>query len=266
MRTDILDLHAFYDRPLGRAVREFLTGHLFERWGEAKSLRLAGFGYPAPFLERFVGAERIIALAPEAQGAMRWPFDGANRATLVEEDRWPLPDASIDRLLIVHGLEETGDPRRLMREAWRVLANDGRLIIIAAHRRGLWSIFETTPFAHGRPYLRRQLFTLLGESMFRPLEWAGALYFPPSNSRALLRAASAWERAGARLWPFLGGVLMIEAAKELLAPVGRAERAAVRAIRPQYARPAGAARHLPGGAVGISYPTHLARNDPCWEL
>ncbi|NWG70445.1 MAG: methyltransferase domain-containing protein [Parvularculaceae bacterium] len=242
MRTDIVDLHAFYERPLGCAVRDFLTAHLVERWGAAKGLRVAGFGYAAPFLGKFDAAERVLALAPAGQGAMRWPLEGANREALVEEERWPLADASIDRLLIVHGLEETGDPRRLMREAWRVLANDGRLIIIVAHRRGLWSIVETTPFAHGRPYLRRQLFNLLGESMFRPIEWAGALYFPPANSRALLRAASAWERAGARLWPFLGGVLMIEAAKEMLAPVGRAHAAAVRALRPQYARPAGAMR------------------------
>jgi len=262
MRTDVLDLHAFYDRPLGQTVREFLTGHLVERWGAAKGLRLAGFGHAAPFLEKFDAAERVLALAPGAQGAMRWPFEGANRTTLVDEEFWPLPDASIDRLLIAHGLEETGDPRRLMREAWRVLANDGRLIIIVAHRRGLWSIVETTPFAHGRPYLRGQLFALLGESMFRPLEWAGALYFPPSNSRALLRTASAWERAGARLWPFLGGVLMIEAAKELLAPIGRAERTAVRAMRPQYARPAGAARSASYGDAGISSPIHLARNEP----
>lgn len=240
MRTDILDLHAFYERPLGRAVRGFLAGHLAERWGDAARLRIGGFGYATPYLEGFGQAERVLAFAPEGQGAMRWPLDDRNRAGLVEESRWPLPDASIDRLLIVHGLEETGDPRRLIREAWRVLTNDGRLIIVAAHRRGLWSIMETTPFAHGRPYLRRQLFGLLAECMFKPLEWAGALYFPPIDSRALLRAASAWERAGTRLWPFLSGVLMIEAGKELLAPVGRVQRAGVKLVRPQYAKPAAA--------------------------
>lgn len=246
MRTDILDLHAFYESPLGRTARGFLAGHLAERWGDAARLRLAGFGHAGPFLEAFGQAERVIALAPGGQGAMHWPQGALNRAGLVEETHWPLPDASIDRLLIVHGLEEAGDPRRLMREAWRVLTNDGRLIIIVAHRRGLWSMVETTPFAHGRPYLRRQLFSLLADSLFRPIEWSGALYFPPIDSRALLRSASAWERAGARLWPVLGGVLMIEAAKELLAPVGRVQRAGARLMKPQYARPAGPARvHSP---------------------
>lgn len=241
MRTDILDLHGFYERALGRAARDFLVGHLKERWGDGERLRIAGFGYATPFLHDFDKAERVIALAPESQGVMHWPAGAQNRAGLVEESRWPLPDASIDRLLIVHGLEETADPRRLMREAWRVLANDGRMIIVVAHRRGLWSIVESTPFAHGRPYLRRQLFALLSESLFRPLEWAGALYFPPIDSRALLRAAAAWERAGARLWPYLGGALLIEAGKELAAPVGLVQRSRSRAMRPHYARPAGAA-------------------------
>lgn len=256
MRADILELHAFYDRPLGRTVKGVIEGHLKERWGDGHGLRIAGFGYAAPFIDVFPKAERVFTTAPASQGVMRWPAEARNRAVLVDEERWPLPDASVDRLVVVHGLEEAPDPKRMMREAWRVLANDGRLIVIAAHRRGLWSIFETTPFARGRPYLRRQLVELLSESLFRPIEWAGALYFPPVDSRTLLRLASAWERAGARLWPFLGGVLMIEAGKELAAPVGLVQRAGAAALRPQYARPAGLAPNatLKGVSLDASAP------------
>ena len=134
MRTDILDLHAFYESPLGRTARGFLAGHLAERWGDAARLRLAGFGHAGPFLEAFGQAERVIALAPGGQGAMHWPQGALNRAGLVEETHWPLPDASIDRLLIVHGLEEAGDPRRLMREAWRVLRPGGAFLIRDLYR------------------------------------------------------------------------------------------------------------------------------------
>ncbi|MBB5517266.1 class I SAM-dependent methyltransferase [Amphiplicatus metriothermophilus] len=241
MRTDILDLHRFYESPLGAAARDFIAARLAEAWGEAARLRVAGFGYASPFLSAFDAAERVLHLAPDAQGAMRWPADGRNLTALVDEAFWPLPDVSIDRLLIVHGLEEASAPRRLMREAWRVLANGGRVIIVAAHRRGLWSMVETTPFAAGRPWLKRQLDALLAETMFRPLAWSGALYFPPYGARFLLRAAAAWERAGSRLWPGLSGVLMVEAAKELLAPVGqvqRARRLVAGPLRPRPAQPA----------------------------
>jgi SAM-dependent methyltransferase len=240
MRTDILDLHAFYERALGRAAQAVIAGHLKDRWGDGAGLRIAGFGHATPYLAAFSRAERALSLAPGAQGAMPWPPGAPNRATLVEEASWPLPDASIDRLLIIHGLEEAADPHRLLREAWRVLAGQGRILIVVAHRQGVWSLIDTTPFAHGRPYLRRQLMTLLSDSLFRPLEWQGALYFPPLDSRMLLRIAPAWERAGARLWPVLGGVVMIEASKELAAPVGLVQRARARSLRAVAPRPAGA--------------------------
>ncbi|MGE0408675.1 MAG: class I SAM-dependent methyltransferase [Amphiplicatus sp.] len=239
MRTDILDLHEFYDTPLGRAARGFMARRLEEVWGEARGLRAAGFGYASPYLDAFPAAERALALAPGGQGVIAWPQGAKNRAGLVEEDRWPLPDASIDRLLIVHGLEEASDPRRLMREAWRVLAPDGRLVVIVAHRRGLWSVIDTTPFAAGRPYSKRQLFQLLEGAMLKPLSFSGALYFPPFGARFLLRAAAAWERAGAKAWSGLGGVLMVEARKEMLAPIVHAQRARLKAFRPA-ARPAAA--------------------------
>lgn len=236
MRTDVLDLHAFYDSPLGAAARAFIASRIVEAWGEGRACRIAGFGYASPYLGGFERAERVLALAPAAQGVMSWPEGEGNRAGLVDEHRWPLPDASIDRLLIVHGLEEAGDPRRLMREAWRVLTNDGKVIIVAAHRRGLWSIIETTPFAAGRPYLKRQLKNLLNETLFRDDAWSAALYFPPFGARFLLRAASAWEGAGSKLWPGLGGVLMVEATKLLMAPVVQVQRARSGVLRPAAAR------------------------------
>ncbi len=237
MRTDILDLHDFYETPLGRAARGFVAARIEEAWREHDRLRLAGFGHAEPYLGCFDKAERTLAIAPGDQGVVRWPAGGANRAVL-SGDGWPLPDASIDRLLVVHGLEEADDPRRLMRECWRVLTTEGRLIIVVAHRRGLWSMVETTPFAHGRPYLKRQLERLLQQSMFRPLAWSSALYFPPIGARFLLRAARAWERAGARMWSGLGGVILVEAAKDMAQPVAVGAARRVRAGAPVATRPA----------------------------
>ena len=237
MRTDILDLHDFYETALGRTARGFVAARIEEAWRDHARLRLAGFGHAEPYLGFFDMAERVAAIAPGEQGVVRWPAGGPNRA-LLAGDQWPLPDASIDRLLVVHGLEEADDPRRLMREFWRVLASDGRLIIVAAHRRGIWSMIDTTPFAHGRPYLRRQLERLLQQSMFRPLAWSSALYFPPIGARFLLRAARAWERVGARIWPALGGVILVEAAKDMAQPVAAAGARRARIGGPVAARPA----------------------------
>lgn len=237
MRTDILDFHEFYQAPLGRLARDFISGRLVEIWGDGAGLAIAGFGYANPYLELFTSAAARFALAPGGQGVIRWPPGKANTASLVGEHEWPIPDASLDRVLIVHGLEEAPQPQRLMREVWRVLKDDGRVIIVAAHRRGLWSVIDTTPFAAGRPYHKRRLEVLLRDAIFRPTVWNAALFFPPFRSKLLLRAARAWERAGAALWPGLGGVLMLEAEKDMLAPVGLVRREGARALRPAIAAP-----------------------------
>jgi hypothetical protein len=50
----------------------------------------------------------------------------------------------------------------------------------------------------------------------------------------LVRSAAAWERVGARLSPGLGGVLIVEARKEMMAPIkGKPVRAkALRVLVP----------------------------------
>lgn len=236
MQTDILDFYEFYRKPLGVIVRDMIAQGVSDAWGDGAGLTIAGYGYANPYLEVFGSARARLAFAPGAQGVVRWPDGGLNCACLMSGRAWPLPDASLDRVLIVHGLEEAPDPQRLMREVWRVLADDGRIIVIAAHRRGLWSMIDSTPFAAGRPFLKRQLNALLKTSIFRAERWRSALFFPPFNSRAVNAAARSWERAGAHLWPGFGGVLMVEATKDMAAPVGLV-RGVSRAPRPALAAP-----------------------------
>ena len=214
MQTDVLEFRNFYHRPLGLVTRRFIAARLTALWGPARGLAVLGYGYANPYLDRFrEAADRVVNLAPESQGTTRWPNGGPNQAALVEETRWPLPDASIDRLVIAHGLEEAAAAPQLLREAWRVLADDGRLAIIAANRASSWALSDRTPFGAGRPFSRQQLQRLLEEALFTPEAWSGSLYFPPVNWPLLLRSARAWERIGALLWRPFSGALLVEATK-----------------------------------------------------
>lgn len=224
MRVALSELEQFYDSPLGALVGSTITHKLIEAWGAADRLRVAGFGFVQPFLGGFTAASHCIALVPEGMGVRA---GAAYPACLVRERAWPLPDASIDRLFVMHGLEEVGNTRQLLREAWRVLADDGLMILAAANRRGLWATLETTPFAAGRPYSRRQMDLLLEENMFAPTAYATALHFPPLKDPNFLRLARTWERLGATIegWPLprvlpnVAGLNLVEARKQMAVPI-----------------------------------------------
>ena len=114
----------------------------------------------------------------------------------------------------MHGLEHADNVRRLLREAWRVLKDDGRLLVVAPNRHGLWAHLERTPFGHGEPYSTGQLERLLRRQMFAVTRREPALFVPPFQTRMLLRGAMVWERLGTRLAPGFAGVTLMEATKD----------------------------------------------------
>ena len=61
----------------------------------------------------------------------------------MEEYDLPLPDLSVDRIVLVHALEMSDDAPSLVREIWRVLAPGGRLLLVIPNRRGLWARQKT---------------------------------------------------------------------------------------------------------------------------
>lgn len=221
MHLDVTDLRDFYARPLGQIARRVLARRIRERWPSVGGQTMIGLGFASPFLGAFRGeARRIGALMPASQGAMIWPPNGDTMSVLVDEERLPLPDNSVDRLLCVHCLEVAERIRPLLREIWRVLAPDGRLLMIVPSRRSMWARRDNTPFGHGRPYSRGQLEKLLADALFTPINWTHALHMPPIERRFILRSASSFERLGARVTPTFGGVIIVEAKKEVMAPIG----------------------------------------------
>lgn len=234
MRVDVATLQRFYAGPLGRAAQRMAARRLASLWAHADGLDVLGFGYAAPYLERFrAGARRVALAMPAAQGAHAWPAHARGLVCLAEDARLPFVDALFDRVLIVHGLEEAENARALLREVWRVTAPEGRLVVIVANRVGLWARAEHTPFGHGRPYSRSQLANLLSEAMFEPAARARALYLPPVGW--LARLAYPFERAGAALWAPFGGLLLMEAVKRLSAEPNAGARRRAASLQPARA-------------------------------
>ncbi len=221
MWTDVLDLNDFYGTTLGQMTVRLLRARLREVWPNVRGETVLGLGYATPFMRPFMEeAGRTLAFMPAQQGVTRWPREGGNLTALVDEMDLPLPDRSVDRVLMVHAVECTEHVRPLLREIWRVLADGGRLVTVAPTRAGLWSQIDRSPFYQGHPYSAGQVASLLRANMFAPLRQSRALYMPPTHSRLALRMAPAVERFGQRWLGRFAGVSIIEAGKQLYAAVG----------------------------------------------
>lgn len=218
MWPDVIALRDFYTTPLGYVVRRMIRRRIREFWPNVKGRNIMALGYPTPFLRYYrEEAKRLVAFMPAEQGALSWSREIPNIVVLTEETLLPLANKSVDLVLVVHALEHTSRPREMIQEVWRVLADGGRLLLVVPNRTGIWSRLEKTPFGHGHPYSFSQLNQFLKENTFSPVKTEYALYVPPSQSRVFLSMASAWEKIGHKWFRNLGGVLIVEATKEVYA-------------------------------------------------
>lgn len=235
MHCDIVSLRSYYDTSEGKLTERMIGLALADFVKPYPNERILGFGYAIPWLDRIGGqAERTLSFMPAGQGAYPWPKGHPCKTALVFEEDLPLPDSAVDTVLMVHALEHAQSPRDTLAEFWRVLAPNGRLIIVVPSRRGLWARFEHTPFGTGRPYGAMQARALLRESGFTVEKMTTALHHPPFRRRALLNLHQPFDRIG-RLFPVFAGVLLIEARKRVFQGVPVAAKRSRRVFAPVLA-------------------------------
>jgi SAM-dependent methyltransferase len=224
MRPDIVELTAFYGSRDGEYARRLVNHQLRQLWPDITGKNLLGIGFAIPFLGLFEEAGSQVALMPATQGARAWPPGSRSRVALGREDELPFDDRSFDYLILAHAFECSPHANRLMREAWRVLRDGGRMAVIVPNRRGLWCWSERTPFGFGQPYTKDQLERSLKNNLFVMGEMRRALYMPPVSRilprgrRLALKLSVPVERLGLRLLPHFSGVLIAEAIKEVYIP------------------------------------------------
>jgi SAM-dependent methyltransferase len=218
MATDVHAAAQFYATRGGAVAALLLRERLASVWPDLGGRSLLGIGYTLPYLRVWRGTGRVVALIPAQLGTARWPPDGPGLSCTAEEDSLPFADLSFDRVLMVHGIEAAENARAMLREVWRVLRDDGRLLVVAPNRSGIWAHAESTPFGQGQPYSPGQIGRLLARSLFRVERRETALFVPPMQSRLVLRGARLWE-SGGRAAPRFAGVTITEATKDLYGAV-----------------------------------------------
>lgn len=214
MGGEVHGVASFYTTPGGAVAARLLAQRLRVLWPSLRGQAVLGIGHTRPYLPLWAEeTSRAIAVSPAPLAPE--PLGGA--PVVAEDTALPFPDLCVDRVLLVHGLEVTENSRRLLREVWRVLKDDGRLLVVAPNRTGMWAHVESTPFGHGTPYSPGQVGRLMAGAMFRVERRDVALFVPPANLRLIQRSARLWERTGRRWLPRFAGVTITEAAKDVYA-------------------------------------------------
>jgi len=234
---DVVTLRQFYATRFGVAARALITASLKNLWPGAKGDVMLGIGYALPYLEPYLDqAASVMVCMPAQQGAAAWPpcaeasGDGPDSRSLgvgsrgnvvfmSHESELPLPENSVNRILLLHSVEHSEQLAGMMDEIWRILTPGGRVLAIVSNRMGLWARSSRTPFGYGRPFSMSQLRDLMTVHQFTLTRSTSALFIPPMRLRLLWRLARHIETVGKFLCPFIGGVLLVEAEKQLYASI-----------------------------------------------
>jgi SAM-dependent methyltransferase len=211
---NVVELRQFYASPLGKATQRLVAQKLFPILENTRDTRLLGLGYAIPYLS----AEPLnLAFMLARSGVLQWPKEQLARTALVDELDLPLADHALDIALVVHGLEFTESPVEMLQEIWRVLAPQGRLVLVIPNRRGLWAASDASPFGFGQPFSRSQILATLKEAQFSVNTLQPALLMPPRESLVNSSLANGFEKYGPIAFSHLSGITIVEAIKQVYA-------------------------------------------------
>lgn len=142
---------------------------------------------------------------------------------LVDSRSKLFPEASIDRILSLHCPGTAEDSLDFfLQDCWRVLKGEGRLLLLVPRKQSPWAKKQMSPFAQDTAYTAQDLRKTLINQGFVVRRQRSALYLPPCNffQKSFLFTPQFEKVAAFFFLQQGGGVLMFEAKKRVLGPVG----------------------------------------------
>ncbi len=213
---EVVDAFGFHALQLGLPELDGLRANRMpHRWVASDSMHV-----PQPLL-MLPPADEAISTRPLPPGP----------ALHCEFDALPLPDASIDLVVLPHSLELARDPHQTLREVERVLVPEGRVVIVGFNPTSLWGVRQRLGHLRlgmGFARERRLFLPRAGDFIgyWRARDWLRLLGFeveagrfgcwrPPLASERWLQRFAWMDRVGDRWWPVLGAVYVICAVKRV---------------------------------------------------
>jgi SAM-dependent methyltransferase len=207
------DLDAWLAGPLGSLLveqeREVVADALECAFG-LHCLQVGRWGDRDVFLSRARTRRAALVADRQAEGA----------ALVSEPAALALQSDSVDVILLPHTLEFAPEPHEVLREAARVLAGEGELVVLGFDPLGTWALRSTFTRGGCPPGIQRTIpatrladwLKLVGFEVGPPARY---LYVPPVASLVGARACDLLERAGRSAWPRFSGAYLLRARKRV---------------------------------------------------
>lgn len=237
-------LHHWFRTPLGRAVMENECRLL--------SRRLAGLHCRSVVQVGAYGGGERPALFGDVRQWLVDEWRGGPVDVAARPEELPLGSASVDAMILVHQLEFSDYPHQVLREAERVLAPQGRLLVLGFNPVSLWGVRRALAGfrGDGAPWRGRYFGRLRINDWLRLLGLAverreGLLYRPPIGHARTLEWLAPMERLGRRYARVAGGITLTIAHKQVagMTPIESPARPRLQVI---HGGLAGASRVRPG--------------------
>lgn len=208
---DLKFIDNFYQSDLGRYVSSVITDKISSmRSDETAVCSVGAYPFMPDGDHVFFQTYSDPSFIPEkVQGSM----------IQTSRHQWPYRAESVDMVVMAHDFEFAEERLFYMREAWRVLKGEGRLIIVLPNRKGRWIQSDQTPFGYGHMCHLGSIFDMCQRAHFKVDQIYPTLFFPPTEPQT--RMGQITRRCVDRVGEYCGltpGVRVLELSKHIYAP------------------------------------------------
>ena len=206
-------LNAWFEGPLGVSLQALEAHRLREILPTLAGTFAVQVGHSGrrDLLESSPTAVHVV-IDPEPNGAV-----GASMRATAEA--LPLDARSIQVIVFPHTLDVSAQPHQVLREAHRVLAPEGSIVILGFNPASLWSLwclsrraYRTHPWCGGAIGLSR-LKDWLSLLDFELTQGSMLYYRPPVAGQRCMDRLLFLEKIGDRWWPLGAAVYLVVARK-----------------------------------------------------
>lgn len=239
MRINLAKIDNFYKSRLGIYVQKQLVSSLstmLESAGQkSKTCILSAASFP--YMHAVDEMKRCTLQAYHDQTI--WPEQGQGHYVMTDRTHWPYRAEDADFVVLFHDIEFAEDADVYLREAWRVLKGEGRLIILFPNRSGKWARYDNTPFGLGYPFTLEQMEKLLSSAHFTIDKVERKLFYGPYAPQSLIGRLHRTITEALGLYCLIQpGLYMICASKHIYAPTrGLGATAAEKAKQALFPKP-----------------------------